>query len=249
MQRVTFVPMAQNCPSVAELLDGVKSLTRKSDGGTFQTAWSDSFPDAFHCCEQGGFIYVDFPVPSKVTRAWITRAPKGQTMNQRTVGPNASIDLNNPGIVMDKVILAANFHTHPLSTDVGGGQEPSRADMDNAYVRGVPGIVVSRRGVYSYGPERRTSVSNPKGYPGPVTPPAIPGWVLARRADPDRTDCPPWTVEKQWPEGTGRATADAFVENEATDDKGGEPDVIYVEWSNEGVVYGKPLAESCGADE
>ncbi|KAK0452862.1 uncharacterized protein EV420DRAFT_1557110 [Desarmillaria tabescens] len=231
--------MAQNeCPSVAELLNGVKSLTRQNDG-TFQTAWSDSFPDAYHCCEQGGFIYVDFPVPSTVTRAWVTRAPKGVTMNQRTTGPNAAIDLNNPGIQMNNVILAANFHTHPLSSSVGGDPQPSRADMTNAYARGMPGIVVSRDGIYSYGPERRENTSNPKGYPEPVTPPSVPRSTLAKRQP------PPWVVSNQWPEGTGVAIAHAFVENEATADANASgPDVIYVEWSDEGVVYGEPLIES-----
>ncbi len=48
---------------------------------------------------------LDFPVPATLTRAFITRAPKGATMNQRTAGPNASIDLNNPGINQNNVIL------------------------------------------------------------------------------------------------------------------------------------------------
>jgi len=46
-----------DCPSVAELLEKIKSLTRQTDG-TFHTAWSDSFIDPYHCCEQGGFIYI-----------------------------------------------------------------------------------------------------------------------------------------------------------------------------------------------
>ncbi|KAK0479514.1 hypothetical protein IW261DRAFT_1419619 [Armillaria novae-zelandiae] len=237
------------CPSVAELLNGVRSLTRQNQG-TFQTAWSDSFVSPSHCCEQGGFIYVDFPVPNRVTRAFITRAPKGATMNQTTSGPNASIDLNRPGIRMNKVILgkdvsairigAANFHTHPLSKQVGGDPQPSRPDMANAYARGLLGIVISRDGIYSYGPERRANTNNPKGYPGPVSPPAVARPTLAKRQP------PPWVVRNQRPEGTPRAADDMLVENEATSDDSpaGDLDVIYVEWSDEDVVYEESLVES-----
>ncbi|KAK0185301.1 hypothetical protein F5146DRAFT_1005907 [Armillaria mellea] len=227
------------CPSVAELLNSIKSLTRLNQG-SFQTAWSDSFINSSHCCEQGGFIYVDFPVPNRLTRAWITRARKGKTMNQRTEGANASIDLNYPGIKKNNVILVANFHTHPLSKRVKGDPQPSRADMENAYARGVPGIVVSRDGIYSYGPERRVTTRNPKGYPGHVSDrPAIPRPTLAKRQP------PPWVVRVQWPEGTPRAVDGALVENEtaADDSSVGDPDVIFVEWSDEDVVYDEPLVE------
>ncbi|KAF9065721.1 hypothetical protein BDP27DRAFT_1079869, partial [Rhodocollybia butyracea] len=184
--------MTNPCPTVRQLLDGVKSLTRSD--GTFQDAWSRSFIDPFHCAEQGGFIYIDFPVPSTITRAFISFAPAGATMNQRTAGPNASIDLNRPGINQNNVILVANFHTHPLSQDVGGDVEPSRADKTNAYARGLPGIVISRGGIYSYGPENRENTANPKGYPPSITPPAI---INARR---ERLPPPPWPVPNQWPE-------------------------------------------------
>ncbi len=113
--------------------------------------------------------------------------------------------------------------------------------MANAYTRGLPGIVVSRDGIYSYSPERRANTENPKGYPGPVPPPAVPHPTGAKRQP------PPWAVRNQWPEGTGpRAVDGALVENEATadDDSAGDPDVIYVEWSDEDVVYDEPLAES-----
>ena len=111
--------------------------------------------------------------------------------------------------------------------------------MRNAYDRGVPGIVVSRDGIYSYGPERREDTNNPKGYPGPVTPPAF------FRPNLVRAPFPPWTVSNQWPEGTGEDAVRTPVENEATGDSDASgPDVICVEWSDEGVVYGEPLIES-----
>ncbi|KAI9566378.1 hypothetical protein HD554DRAFT_1189068 [Boletus coccyginus] len=226
------------CPSVKELLDKVKSLTRQTEG-TFQTAWSDSFTSAFHCCEQGGFIYVDFPVPATLTRCFVTRAPAGATMNQRTTGPNASIDLNSPGIAQNNVILAANFHTHPLSDRVGGDPQPSRADMENAFARGVPGIVISRPGVWSYGPERRESTTNPKGYPGPIQPVAY-NPVQVIKVPP--AGGPPWTVSNQWPEGTGTLVRHKLSSaNERVEENG---DVIVLEWSSEGVHYGERLVEN-----
>jgi hypothetical protein len=136
--------------------------------------------------------------------------------------------------------LVANFHTHPLSTRVGGDQEPSRADKENAFYRGVPGIVISRKGIYSYGPERRESTVNPKGYPGLVQPPAGPLAALARSAP------PPWTViGRQWPEGVSQSRAfDEEAIEEATDETAQEEsDVIIVEWSSDDVEYGEKIED------
>jgi hypothetical protein len=68
--------------------------------------------------------------------------------------------------------------------------------MTNTFARGVPGIVVSRPGVYSYGPERREKTTNPKVYPGPIEPVS---YKFVREKD----QPPPWTVKNQWPEGAG----------------------------------------------
>jgi len=54
-------------------------------------------------------LFTDFPVPDRLTRAFVSRAPKGDTMNQRTEGPNAAIDLDKPGIGMDNVILGKDY--------------------------------------------------------------------------------------------------------------------------------------------
>ncbi|KAH9474284.1 hypothetical protein JR316_0013447 [Psilocybe cubensis] len=180
-------------PTVRELVNDVKSLTRLNNGD-FQSAWEDSFDDGYHCHEEGGFIYIDFPIKRPITRAYVQRAPKGGTMNQRTKGDNASIDLNNPGISRDNVILVANFHTHPLSTNVQGDPQPSKADKDNAYHRGLPGIVISRDGIYAYGPEERNGTSNPRGYAPSVPIEGAPKATLVK-AHP-----PPEPVPNQWPE-------------------------------------------------
>lgn len=53
--------------------------------------------------------WADFPVPARITRAYIVEVKPGKFMNQRTMGPNASIDLNSPGIKNDNVILGENI--------------------------------------------------------------------------------------------------------------------------------------------
>ena len=125
----------------------------------------------------------------------------------------------------------ANFHTHPLSPNVSGDPQPSRADMTNAFARGVPGIVISRPGIWSYGPERRESTKNPKGYPGPIEP--VSYRTVLVKAHP-----PPWTVSKQWPEGTG------VHQNELNKSVEGNDEVIVLEWSPDGVEYGERFTES-----
>ncbi len=265
-------------PSVAELLASVKDLTRAD--GSLQRAWSNSFPDGYHCCEQGGFIYVgpclsvaicislfltssspDYPVPARITRAYIVEVKPGKFMNQRTMGTNASIDLNSPGIKNDNVILGeniysptsvslralilisttvANFHTHPLSGEVQGNPQPSQADIANSYARGLPGIVLSRDGIYSYGPDTRVGVNNPKGYPGAVAaPPGIPPVRLERHSP------PPTTVKNQWPEGTGNGFVLQHIANPSETEhcERGAGDVLYAEWSRKGVEYGRHLVD------
>jgi len=78
----------------------------------------------------------------------------------------------------------------------------------------------------------------PKGYAPPVS--------QGSRVTPEKQPPPPWTVPNQWPEGTGsQAVADALVSFEVTaDNKVEEGEVIYVEWSDNGVVHGEPLIES-----
>lgn len=139
----------------------------------------------------------------------------------------------------------ANFHTHPLTeaAPVNGSPEPSRSDMENAYFRGLPGIVVSRRGVYAYGPARRESLQNPKGYP-----PSVPQGPLNFRLVVQNPPGPPTVVPGlQWPEGIAAGARSAVAEDMgevAGDDSLGEAgDVICVEWSDEGVEYGDTLVE------
>lgn len=141
--------------------------------------------------------------------------------------------------------IVANFHTHPLSAQVQGSPLPSQADKDNARARGVPGIVISRDGIYSYGPDRRESSQNPKGYPGPNDHVRQPKLVQGK-------PFPAVVQGKQWPEGTGgkalavKAEVVAFETGlEEVDHVSGEDDgeVILIEWSEEDVIHGEPLIE------
>lgn len=91
----------------------------------------------------------------------------------------------------------ANFHTHPLSELVQGRPEPSTSDMNNAYHRGLPGIVISRKGIYAYGPTERNGTRNPRGYAPSVILQGVPRPFLIHRGPPPRV------VMNQWPEGTG----------------------------------------------
>ena len=61
-------------------------------------------------------------------------------------------------------VLVANFHTHPLYKN----EEPSKADIENAYYRGMPGIVISRTKIFGYGPEQRTNTDEPHKYAKPM---------------------------------------------------------------------------------
>jgi hypothetical protein len=125
---------------------------------------------------------------------------------------------------------------------VDGVYTPSQSDKLNAYHRGIPGIVISRAGIYSYGPEERRNLKNPKGYPPPVAPPGgVPPEKLEHRAP------LPWVVKNQWPEGTSHVAglsedADEDMDEDDTDtddtSQDEEIEVIELDWSDEGVVYG-----------
>ncbi|PBK84400.1 hypothetical protein ARMGADRAFT_1088428 [Armillaria gallica] len=142
-------------------------------------------------------------------------------MNQRMPGPNASIDLNRPGIRMNNVIFAANFHTRPLQA--GSGVILSHPEL----------TWQTHTLTCEYGEPQGISWAHP-----PTCSPS---------SDWGETQPPPWAVSNQWPEGTGARAADgALAENEATtdDDSAGGSNVICVEWSDEDFVYDEPLVES-----
>lgn len=143
----------------------------------------------------------------------------------------------------------ANFHTHPLSHQVGGIDEPSRADTANAWHRGLPGIVISRTGIYAYGPERRQDITNRKGYGKPMAVESLAPHLVMSAAG----GIPSTVARLQWPEGIKQTKAllqehwtDLDSEHAFDSHEAHLPDVevVYVEWSNHGVEYGAALVEA-----
>ena len=121
--------------------------------------------------ERGGWIYAD---PSNPSRMQAILAPRDRSTPFRSsLSGAAAIDLNHPrrGNPMAGYILVANFHTHPGEGTSGFNAQPSRADLENSYFRGVPGIVIAHNGVYTYGPTRESLrvplTGDPRDYPIP----------------------------------------------------------------------------------
>ncbi|KAL0070074.1 hypothetical protein AAF712_002971 [Marasmius tenuissimus] len=112
---------------------------------------------------------------SHPSRIYIRRAPddRSRPMNQLRPPPNvaAGIDLWHPERAPGRAppagfVLVATFHTHPMGESYGGNAAvPSTADHQNAWQRGVPGLVINRRGIVGYGPTRRAQLNAPQGYP------------------------------------------------------------------------------------
>jgi hypothetical protein len=116
--------------------------------------------------ERGGFIFVKVGGASTVYKVVLASAKRSKALKDNDQATGASIDLDNPGgypgeTITDGYAMIANFHSHPLTH---GNASPSQADIQNAYVRNLQGIVLSWDGhVYIYGPARVASAS--VGYP------------------------------------------------------------------------------------
>lgn len=86
-----------------------RTLSRTKVIAASKVASSTSVRSPGILCLAKGFrlsiVRSDFPIYRPITKAYVQMAPKGSTMNQRTKGPNASINLNRPGINMKNVIL------------------------------------------------------------------------------------------------------------------------------------------------
>ena len=119
-----------------------------------------AYSESFLFQERGGWVFANPDIPEKV---FVNLAPTtASNPFFATDMENPSIDLN--GISTNDVppgcVLVANFHTHPLNFN----EEPSTTDIENAYHRGIPGIVMSRRKIFGYGPKRRTNTDEPLKY-------------------------------------------------------------------------------------
>ena len=142
--------------------------------------------------ERGGWIYADPSNPSRM-EAILAPSRLSRPFRSSMVGP-AAIDLSSPrlGNPRSGYVLVANFHTHPGLPANGFNSDPSRADLINSYLRGVPGIVIGHDGLYTYGPSRGLltvpSSGNPRDYPNPLL--QYTGQV-ARRAGDNTCRMPP----------------------------------------------------------
>ncbi|KAJ3505091.1 hypothetical protein NLJ89_g7596 [Agrocybe chaxingu] len=155
-------PAQAEGPTAAEIVESPES------------AWNDSFNTPSTAREAGGWIYADPQNPQRVfiRRAQLTRSTPMHQLRppaNRAAGINLNDPESNPGGRPPAgFVLVANFHTHPMGEAYGGNsQNPSTADQINAWARGVPGIIISRRGLRSYGPQRRAQLNAPQGYPNP----------------------------------------------------------------------------------
>ncbi|KAJ7346335.1 hypothetical protein DFH08DRAFT_937557 [Mycena albidolilacea] len=173
------LPNIPGLPVIARYLDegptAAQIVGRESFRLAFDQAWHDSFFANGTAREVGGWIYRHPDQNNDVYR--IVRADPGRSgipfPQLGNTGGNPAIDLTMPGTwprdgdIPAGYILVANWHTHPLGPSQGGNPQPSFSDHVNAWLRGVPGIVVSRNGLYGYGPLQRENRmrSGPRDYP------------------------------------------------------------------------------------
>ena len=129
-----------------------------------QSAWTSSQIGRDLFQERGGWVFSNPLDPSALQ---VILAPKSASQPFRSGGrDNPAIDLGGAGSANARSgwTLVGNFHTHPLDVN----QQPSLADLRNAFFRGVPGIIVSRGQIYVYGPECRQNLTpsgNRRDYP------------------------------------------------------------------------------------
>lgn len=134
-------------PTVGDLLNDL--AIRQA----LEVAWADSAssdPATRH--EEGGWVYLNTADGTIAVR----RAPAGS---------NAKLDLSDPPIVSDSVVVAT-FHTHPNPSAEGWQSGPSIHDTESAWVLGVPCLIRADDGIHSTGPDsRRGGLTGEPGYP------------------------------------------------------------------------------------
>lgn len=126
------------------------------------TAWTASSPainpPVVNQHEEGGWVFLNL-----VTGAVTTRA--------QASGGMAAINLSNPPIVPDSVVIG-KYHTHP-NLGPGWNPRPSPGDIAVDAQHGVPDIVIgsintdiSTTDLFLSGPARRTHLGGGQGFPG-----------------------------------------------------------------------------------
>lgn len=152
---------SQPCPPSGQDLARNPVVQRALHG-----AWQDSEYGTPQRHEEGGWIY------SRNGRLLTRRAPPGT---------QSSLNLDNPPRVRGAQ-LVGTFHVHPNPTSSYWAPEPQAPDFDYAYKQGLPGVVLTDQGIYTFGPERRGSD------PGRAAPP---GWNGFPGSSADTRGCTP----------------------------------------------------------
>lgn len=134
-------------PSAADLLNDL--MVQQA----LEQAWNDSIPgDPLQRHEEGGWIYMNNTTGNVVAH----RAP---------AGGQTTLDLSAPPIVPGAVVVAT-FHTHPNPSADGWQPGPSSADMQVAWLFGVPFLIRADDGIHTTGPgSRRGGPTGGPGYP------------------------------------------------------------------------------------
>jgi hypothetical protein len=123
-------------PTTAQLLKDATILH------ALDQAWIDSqSADPAQRHEEGGWVYCD-----TVTGAIAVR--------RALAGSRATLDLDNPPLVVDSVVIAT-FHTHPNPSAEGWESGPSSADEESAWLLGVPCLIRADDGIHTTGPDSR----------------------------------------------------------------------------------------------
>ena len=135
-----FVPQhfglgAFQCPT------GQQLLANKEVRRALSAAWKASNYGQTNPREQGGWIYM--------------QNGRIRTLHQNTIFTSqAEIDLNNPPQHLMPGPIIGWFHTHPNPTSQGWTPGPSPDDIDFANNHGLPGLVRSDHGDYTFGPTK-----------------------------------------------------------------------------------------------
>jgi len=115
-------------------------------------AWAASFLPNGAVIEQGGWVY------------WNPKSGDIQT-RLATGGDQSSLEaLGNPELIPGWIVVGT-FHTHPNPLSAGFKIEPSSSDRWFGFLRGVPGLVATEYGLYSFGPPTRPGDKWQPGFP------------------------------------------------------------------------------------
>ncbi len=158
---LSFVALTQSeAPTAREIV--AKLLKNRYTKTVLKSAWQKSHFQKDIYQERGGWIFAD---PNNPNKLQVVLARKSASKPFRLNGnTNPAINLEDVSSAKKGWILVANFHTHPLYVN----QEPSFADVRNAFRRGLPGIVIARGRIWTYGPEKRedfATTKRPGAYP------------------------------------------------------------------------------------